>query len=93
MKKINGWNVGAFFGDQAFYKGDWLMRAGAGGSEVARLSWLLAARKPSYACSSCVAAEGQKRFSLVWGRPGAAPLGTHLCRWRPQSPMSARATV
>ena len=29
MKKINGWNVGAFFGDQAFYKGDWLMRAGA----------------------------------------------------------------
>ncbi len=29
MKSINGWNVGAFFGDQAFYKGDWLMRAGA----------------------------------------------------------------
>ena len=29
MKNINGWNVGAFFGDAAFYKGDWLMRAGA----------------------------------------------------------------
>ncbi|MDM0024396.1 DUF1254 domain-containing protein [Variovorax saccharolyticus] len=29
MKKINGWSVGAFFGDQAFYNGDWLMRAGA----------------------------------------------------------------
>lgn len=29
MKKIHGWNVGAFFGDKAFYKGDWLMRAGA----------------------------------------------------------------
>jgi hypothetical protein len=29
MKNINGWNVGAFFGDEAFYKGDWLMRAGA----------------------------------------------------------------
>lgn len=29
MKNINGWNVGAFFGDQTFYKGDWLMRAGA----------------------------------------------------------------
>jgi hypothetical protein len=29
MKQINGWNVGAFFGDQAFYKADWLMRAGA----------------------------------------------------------------
>jgi len=28
-KKINGWSVGAFFGDQAFYKGDWLKRAGA----------------------------------------------------------------
>jgi hypothetical protein len=26
---INGWNVGSFFGDEAFYNGDWLMRAGA----------------------------------------------------------------
>jgi hypothetical protein len=29
MKKINGWNVGAFFGDEMFYDGNWLMRAGA----------------------------------------------------------------
>jgi len=29
LKKINGWNVGSFFGDRNFYKGDWLMRAGA----------------------------------------------------------------
>ncbi len=29
MKNINGWNVGAFFGDEAFYDGNWLMRAGA----------------------------------------------------------------
>lgn len=29
MKKINGWNVGAFFGDETFYNGNWLMRAGA----------------------------------------------------------------
>jgi hypothetical protein len=29
LKNINGWNVGAFFGDQAFYNGNWLMRAGA----------------------------------------------------------------
>ncbi|MGM4915155.1 DUF1254 domain-containing protein [Rhizobium sp. 768_B6_N1_8] len=28
-KSINGWNVGSFFGDEAFYNGDWLMRAGA----------------------------------------------------------------
>jgi hypothetical protein len=28
-KDINGWNVGAFFGDRQFFKGDWLMRAGA----------------------------------------------------------------
>jgi len=28
-KVINGWNVGSFFGDEAFYNGDWLMRAGA----------------------------------------------------------------
>jgi hypothetical protein len=29
MKNIHGWNVGAFFGDRAFYNGNWLMRAGA----------------------------------------------------------------
>jgi len=29
MKNINGWNIGSLFGDRAFYKGDWLMRAGA----------------------------------------------------------------
>jgi len=29
VKNINGWNIGSFFGDRAFYKGDWLMRAGA----------------------------------------------------------------
>ena len=26
---INGWNVGSFFGDRAFYSGDWLKRAAA----------------------------------------------------------------
>ena len=29
MKNINGWSVGSFFGDRAFYDGNWLMRAGA----------------------------------------------------------------
>jgi len=29
MKDVNGWSIGSFFGDRAFYKGDWLMRAGA----------------------------------------------------------------
>jgi hypothetical protein len=29
MKNVNGWNIGSFFGDGAFYKGDWLMRSGA----------------------------------------------------------------
>ncbi|PNG25165.1 DUF1254 domain-containing protein [Methylocella silvestris] len=28
-KNINGWSVGSFFGDEAFFNGDWLMRAGA----------------------------------------------------------------
>jgi hypothetical protein len=28
-RKINGWNVGAAFGDRDFYKGDWLLRAAA----------------------------------------------------------------
>jgi len=26
---VNGWQITSFFGDRAFYKGDWLMRAGA----------------------------------------------------------------
>ena len=29
VKNVNGWNIGAFFGDRAFYHGDWLLRAGA----------------------------------------------------------------
>jgi hypothetical protein len=29
MKNVNGWSIGSFFGDRAFYTGDWLMRAGA----------------------------------------------------------------
>lgn len=29
MKKINGWNIGAVFGDSSFYDGDWLKRAAA----------------------------------------------------------------
>src|SRR5947207_514202 len=28
-KNINGWNIGSFFGDRDFYKGNWLLRAGA----------------------------------------------------------------
>jgi hypothetical protein len=28
-KRINGWQVGAAFGDRAFYNGDWLLRAAA----------------------------------------------------------------
>lgn len=29
VKKINGWNIGSFFGDRTFYKGDWLLRSAA----------------------------------------------------------------
>jgi hypothetical protein len=29
VKNINGWNIGSFFGDRAYYKGDWLKRAAA----------------------------------------------------------------
>jgi hypothetical protein len=29
VKNVNGWNIGSFFGDRAYYKGDWLKRAGA----------------------------------------------------------------
>jgi hypothetical protein len=28
-KDINGWSIGSAFGDRAFYKGDWLLRAAA----------------------------------------------------------------
>ena len=29
LKKVNSWNIGAVFGDSAFYNGDWLKRAAA----------------------------------------------------------------
>jgi hypothetical protein len=29
IKKVNGWNIGSLFGDNAFYNGDWLKRAAA----------------------------------------------------------------
>jgi hypothetical protein len=29
VKNVNGWNVGAFFGDRDFYKANWLLRAAA----------------------------------------------------------------
>jgi hypothetical protein len=28
-KNVNGWNIGSFFGDREFFKGDWLKRAAA----------------------------------------------------------------
>jgi hypothetical protein len=28
-KNVNGWNIGSFFGDRAFYNGNWLLRASA----------------------------------------------------------------
>jgi hypothetical protein len=27
VKNVNGWNIGSFFGDRAFFNGDWLKRA------------------------------------------------------------------
>jgi hypothetical protein len=29
VKNVNGWNIGSFFGDREYFKGDWLKRAGA----------------------------------------------------------------
>jgi hypothetical protein len=29
LKNVNGWKIGSFFGDRAFYHGNWLMRAAA----------------------------------------------------------------
>ncbi len=29
MKDVSGWSIGSFFGDRAFYSGDWLKRASA----------------------------------------------------------------
>ncbi|GAB3513892.1 DUF1254 domain-containing protein [Pseudoxanthomonas daejeonensis] len=34
IKNVNGWSIGSFFGDQAFYKGDWLLRAAAAKSGI-----------------------------------------------------------
>src|SRR4029077_14290798 len=29
VKKVNGWNIGDWFGDRAFYNGNWIKRAAA----------------------------------------------------------------
>jgi hypothetical protein len=29
VKNVNGWNIGSFFGDRTYYKGNWLKRAAA----------------------------------------------------------------
>ena len=34
VKNVNGWSVGSFFGDRAFFNGDWLMRAAAAKSGI-----------------------------------------------------------
>lgn len=34
LKNINGWKVGALFGDEAFFNGNWLMRAAAAQSGI-----------------------------------------------------------
>jgi hypothetical protein len=33
-KEINGWRIGSAFGDRAFYKGDWLLRAAAAAAGI-----------------------------------------------------------
>ena len=33
-KNINGWNIGSFFGNSAYYKGDWLKRAAAAKGDI-----------------------------------------------------------
>src|SRR4029077_12239244 len=30
VKKVNGWNIGDWFGDRAFYNGNWIKRGAAG---------------------------------------------------------------
>ncbi|QKH35356.1 DUF1254 domain-containing protein [Achromobacter pestifer] len=34
VKNVNGWNIGSFFGDRTYYKGDWLKRAAGAKSGV-----------------------------------------------------------
>jgi hypothetical protein len=34
FKNVNGWKVGAFFGDRAFFQGDWVRRAAAARSGI-----------------------------------------------------------
>jgi len=34
VKNINGWNIGDWFGDRAFYNGDWLKRAAAASAGI-----------------------------------------------------------
>jgi hypothetical protein len=40
IKQVNGWKIGSFFGDRAFFNGNWLMRAAAAkGGSTATTRW------------------------------------------------------
>jgi hypothetical protein len=70
---INGWNVGSFFGDRAFYNGDWLKRAAAAKGGIFGNSTIEAMYPLTRVLPSGEALDGSKHNYTLTFAKGALP--------------------
>jgi len=72
---INGWNVGSFFGDRAFYNGDWLMRAAAAKGGIFGNSAIEAMYPLTRATASGETLDGSKHnYTLTFAKGSLPPV-------------------
>ena len=74
-KVINGWNVGSFFGDRAFYNGDWLKRAAAAKGGIFGNSAIEAMYPLTRVLANGEAMDGSKHnYTLTFAKDGLPPV-------------------
>ena len=72
---INGWNVGSFFGDRAFYNGDWLKRAAAAKGGIFGNSAIEAMYPLTRVAGSGEAMDGSKHnYTLTFAKDSLPPV-------------------
>ena len=74
-KVINGWNVASFFGDRAFYNGDWLKRAAAAKGGIFGNSAIEAMYPLTRVLPSGESLDGSKHnYTLTFAKDGLPPV-------------------
>jgi hypothetical protein len=72
---INGWNVGSFFGDRAFYNGDWLKRAASAKGGIFGNSAIEAMYPLTKVLPNGEALEGSKHdYTLTFAKDSLPPV-------------------